>query len=361
MKWAVLLLALMLGAPSYARKKPDPGPLFSSRADYGAFVKSIASNIQMDPVELEKIFSDVHLKPQIVRAISLPAEAKPWDQYRPLFVNDRRILGGARFWDEHAAALLRARERFGVSESMIIAILGVETVYGRNTGGYRVMDALTTLAVDYPPRADYFRKELEQYLQLARERGIDPLSVKGSYAGAMGIGQFMPSSYRKYGLDFDGDGHSDLWRNTDDAIGSVANYFSSFGWKTGEPVAVKVEVKGEETREFANTGWGARKSVEEWQKRGVASQVNLPPQAEAMLVRLETANGPEYWLGFQNYYVTTRYNRSLQYALAVYQLSREIESVRASAYSSRPDDTAAGSATLSAAGAVRAHSDVPEK
>jgi membrane-bound lytic murein transglycosylase B len=321
-----------------ARKKPDPGPLFSTRAEYSAFVKSLAGALQMDAAELERVFSDVRLKPQIVRAISLPAEAKPWDEYRPLFVNEKRILGGVKFWDEHAAALLRARQEFGVPESMIIAILGVETVYGRNTGGYRVMDALTTLAVDYPPRADYFRKELEQYLQLAREYDIDPLSVKGSYAGAMGIGQFMPSSYRKYGLDFDGDGHSDLWRNTEDAIGSVANYFKSFGWKTGDAVAVPVEVKGEETREFANTGWSARRTVEDWQERGVVLRESAWPQAEAMLVRLETATGPEYWLAFQNYYVVTRYNRSLQYALAVYQLSREIEAARASAYA--PDKPA---------------------
>lgn len=332
MKWVVLLLALMLSTPSHARKKPDPGPLFSSRAEYSAFVKSLAGALQMDAGELEKIFSDVRLKPQIVRAISMPAEAKPWDQYRPRFLNERRILGGVKFWDNHAAALLRAREQFGVPESMIIAILGVETVYGRNTGSYRVLDALTTLAVDYPPRADYFRKELEQYLQLAREQGIDPLSVKGSYAGAMGIGQFMPSSYRSYGLDFDGDGHNDLWRNADDAVGSVANYFKAFGWKMGEPVVVPVEVKGEETREFANTGWSARRTVEEWQKRGVVLREAVAPQSEAMLVRLETASGPEYWLGFQNYYVITRYNRSLQYALVVYQLSKEIEATRSTAY-----------------------------
>lgn len=339
MRWVVLLLALTLSAPSFARKKPDPGPLFSTRAEYGAFVKSLADALQMDAGELEKVFSDVRLKPQIVRAISLPAEAKPWDQYRPLFLNEKRILGGVKFWDQHAAALLRAREQFGVPESVIIAIIGVETLYGRNTGSYRVMDALTTLAVDYPPRADYFRRELEQYLQLAQEYRIDPLSVKGSYAGAMGIGQFMPSSYRKYGLDFDGDGHSDLWRNPDDAIGSVANYFKSFGWKTGEPVAVPVEVKGEETREFANTGWSARRTVADWQQRGVvlrdtASSQAISPGAEAMLIRLETTAGPEYWLGFQNYYVITRYNRSLQYALAVYQLSQEVARARAPAYAS---------------------------
>jgi membrane-bound lytic murein transglycosylase B len=332
MKWMWLLAALLACAPSYARKAPDPGPLFSTRPEYGAFVKSVAEDIQADPAELAKVFADVHLKPQIIRAISLPAEAKSWDQYRPLFVNEQRILGGVTFWDDHEAALLRAHERFGVPESIIVAILGVETLYGKNTGNFRVMDALTTLAVDYPARSDFFRTELEQYLMLARDYGIDPLSVKGSYAGAMGIGQFMPSSYRKFGLDFDGDGHSDLWRNTEDAIGSVGNYFQSYGWQAGEPVAVSVEVKGEETREAANTGWGARHSVEEWEKRGVVLHGSAWPLTEAMLIRLDTTSGPEYWLGFQNFYVITRYNRSLQYAMAVYQLAGEIESARRSAY-----------------------------
>lgn len=331
MRWVVLLLAFAVSAPGLARRKPDPGPSFATRPEYAAFVDSLATSLALDRAELDKVFSAVRLKPQIVRAISLPAEARPWDQYRPLFVNDTRILGGVKFWDAHGGTLLRAREQFGVPESVIIAILGVETVYGRNTGAYRVLDALTTLAVDYPPRADYFRRELEQYVLLARDQGLDPLSVKGSYAGAMGIGQFMPSSYRKYGVDFDGDGRSDLWRSTEDAIGSVANYFQAFGWKRGEPVAVRVEVKGEETREFANTGWSARRPVREWQARGVQLAEAVPPDAEAMLVRLETAAGPEYWLGFQNYYVITRYNRSLQYALAVFELSREIEAVRRSA------------------------------
>ncbi|MEK6662269.1 MAG: lytic murein transglycosylase B [Pseudomonadota bacterium] len=336
MRWlCIVILAMLVGTPVYARKKAPPDPLFSTHAAYQPFLKSLAESTQQDLAALEKIFSDVRLKPQIIRAMSRPAEAKPWDQYRPLFVNGKRVLGGVTFWDDHAAALLRARKQFDVPESMIAAIIGVETVYGRNTGSYRVLDALTTLAVEYPPRSDYFRRELEQYLILAQEQAIDPLSVKGSYAGAMGIGQFMPSSYRKYGIDFDGDGHPDLWENTADAIGSVANYFKSFGWKTGEPVVAPVEVKGEETREFANTGWSARKSVEEWQRRGVVLQDSQWPQTEAMLVRLDTASGPQFWLGFNNYYVITRYNRSLLYALAVWQLSQEIEAARRSAYAEK--------------------------
>lgn len=328
MKRWILLAFVLLATSAVARRGPDPGPLFAERPGYEAFVAALAERVGADATELDRLFRQVRLKPQIVRAISVPAEARPWDQYRPLFVNERRILGGVRFWQTHAETLARARAAYGVPESVITAILGVETVYGANTGSYRVLDALTTLAVDYPPRADYFRRELEEFLLLAREQGLDALGVKGSYAGAMGIGQFMPSSYRRFGIDFDGDGHRDLWRNATDAIGSVANYFKAWGWQTGAPVAVRVTVEGEQTREFANTGWSARRSVAEWRSRGVAAPADVEDSAEAMLVRLDTTGGPEFWLAFQNYYVITRYNRSFQYALAVHQLAEEIAAAR---------------------------------
>ncbi len=176
----------------------------------------------------------------------------------------------------------------------------------------------------YPPRADFFRRELEQFLLLAREQGVDALAVKGSYAGAMGMGQFMPSSWRSYGIDFDGDGHADPWRNPADAIGSVAHYLSAFGWQADAPVAVRVDVPREDTRERANTGWATRRPVAAWRELGVAVPAGIPDESEAMLVRLDTAAGPEFWLAFQNYYVITRYNRSFQYALAVHQLAQEI-------------------------------------
>lgn len=331
----VLLWALLLAVslPVAARRAPDPGPSFATQPGYAAFVRELANTLALDVQELDRLFRQVHLKPQIVRAISLPAEARPWDQYRPLFLNETRIQGGVAFWETHAETLARARQTYGVPESVIVAILGVETQYGRNTGGWRVLDALTTLAVAYPPRADYFRRELGEFLLLAREQGFDALAVKGSYAGAMGLGQFMPSSCRQYGVDFDGDGQADLWRNPVDAIGSVARYLQAFGWQPGGPVAVPVAVAGEETRELANTGWSARRSVAEWRRRGVTPGEAVPEEAEAMLVRLDTTAGPEFWLAFQNYYVITRYNRSFQYALAVHQLATAIAAARATACS----------------------------
>jgi membrane-bound lytic murein transglycosylase B len=327
------LLLLSFSLVADGRGGVEAGEPFAARPQYAPFIQSLAAETSLAPEDLDRLFRQVILRPQIVRAISLPAEAKPWDQYRPLFVNERRISGGLAFWDAHAEALTRARQTYGVPEAVIVAIIGVETHYGRHTGGYRVLDALTTLAVDYPPRADYFRRELVEFLLLAREQGLDTLAVKGSYAGAMGIGQFMPSSCRKYGVDFDGDGHADLWRNPIDAIGAVAHYLHAFGWQSGAPVAYPVEVAGEATRELANTGWSARRPLSEWRARGVSLKESLPETLEAMLIRLDTTQGPEFWLAFQNYYVITRYNRSFQYALAVHQLAQALATARATACS----------------------------
>ena len=327
----LLLLALSLAVD--ARRGVEAGEPFAARPQYASFLQSLAAETSLALEDLDRVFRQVIIRPQIVRAISMPAEAKPWDQYRPLFVNQRHISGGLAFWDLHAEALRRAWQTYGVPEAVIVAILGVETHYGRHTGGYRVLDALTTLAVDYPPRADYFRRELVEFLLLAREQGLNTLAVKGSYAGAMGIGQFMPSSCRKYGVDFDGDGQADLWRNPIDAIGAVANYLHAFGWQPGAPIAYPVQVAGEATRELANTGWSARRPLREWRSRGVTIGEHVPEELEAMLIRLDTTQGPEFWLAFQNYYVITRYNRSFQYALAVHQLAQALTSARLTACS----------------------------
>ncbi|MEO1765873.1 lytic murein transglycosylase B [Thiobacter aerophilum] len=336
MRALFVMLLLAVSLPVAARRGPDPGPLFAAQPGYERFVQGLADTLSLDRQQLDHLFRQVHIKPQILRAISLPAEARPWDQYRPLFFNEARIQGGVAFWEGHADALARARETYGVPEAVIVAILGVETQYGRNMGGWRVLDALTTLAVAYPPRADYFRRELTEFLLFTREQGVDALTVKGSYAGAMGLGQFMPSSCRKYGVDFDGDGHADLWRNPVDAIGSVAHYLQAFGWQPGGRVVVPVEVAGEATRELANTGWSTRKTVAEWRRLGVNQATPLPEDEQAMLVRLDTTSGPEFWLAFQNYYVITRYNRSFQYALAVYQLASAIAASRFTACGADP-------------------------
>lgn len=300
------------------------------------FIEEMVARHQFDRTALTQWLAQTCLKQSILNAMTRPAEAKPWSEYRPLFVEPKRIARGVQFWSAHEAQLSRAEAQYGVPASMIVAIIGVETFYGRNTGSYRVMDALATLAFGYPPRAAYFRQELEQYLLLAREANFEPLSVKGSYAGAMGISQFMPSSYRLFGIDFDGDGHRDLWDNPDDAIGSVANYFRAKGWQSGAPVATAATAVAGPGKGLANRGWGYRMPLKDWARVGVAANDASHAEAEAMLLELAGSNGPEYWLAFKNFYVITRYNHSFQYAMAVWQLSRALEAARAASAAPRP-------------------------
>jgi len=204
------------------------------RAEVAAFIEDMVRKHGFERAALQRVFSQVQWRPEIVRAMSAPATARPWHEFRSRYIDATRIAGGVKFWEENAAALLRAGREYGVPEEIIVATIGIETFYGRNTGTVKVIDALATLAFEFPARAELFRGELEEYLLLAREAGFDSLSVRGSYAGAMGIPQFLPSSYRKYALDFDGDGRRNLWGDPTDAIGSVANYYRTFGWLTGE-------------------------------------------------------------------------------------------------------------------------------
>ena len=289
------------------------------------FVNDMMVKYDFDRASLNAILSQARVQESIVTAISRPAEGKPWEQYHPLFVNLGRINGGVRFWHAHDDALTRARQEYGVPESIIAAIIGVETTYGKNIGSYRVLDALTTLAFSYPPRAEYFRGELEQFLLLARDESLEPLSIRGSYAGAMGIGQFMPSSYRRYAVDFDHDGRRDVGRDITDAIGSIANYFKMHGWQTGQPVVVRAQVVGEQYQALLNEGIEPRRSLSQLKALGVTPQQEITGDSLAALFKLDTKNGPEYWLGFKNFYVITRYNRSINYAMSVYQLSSGIE------------------------------------
>ena len=293
-----------------------------------AFIEDMVQRHQFNPDALTRLFREVRLKQSILSAMDRPTEAKPWRDYRPLFVEPQRIAGGVRFWTEHEAVLIRAEAKYGVPAAVIVAIIGVETFYGRNTGSFRVMDALATLAFAYPKRAAYFRSELEQFLLLAREGGFDPLTIKGSYAGAMGISQFMPSSYRQYGVDFDGDGQRDLWRNAQDAIGSVARYLQGYGWQPGAPVVAPTRSVAESGKSLANRGWNYRIPIKHWAMAGVSTQA-AQTESEAMLFMLAGAEGQEYWLGYQNFYVITRYNRSYHYAMAVWQLSQALQATRA--------------------------------
>ena len=279
--------------------------------------------------QLVSLFAEAERKQAILDAIARPAEkVKPWKDYRPIFITDSRVARGVDFWREHRATLERAEQEYGVPAQVIVAIIGVETFYGGNTGSYRVLDALSTLAFDYPPRAPFFRKELREFLMLAREEQVDPLSLKGSYAGAMGLPQFMPSSFRAYAVDFDGDGHINIWSNPTDAIGSVASYFKRHGWQAGEPVASRASVSGEQVEQGLTPGLDPVKNLGELRALGWSSGAALSDELPVTAFRLEGAAGDEYWLGLPNFFVITRYNRSLMYAMAVNQLAELLVDAR---------------------------------
>ncbi|MDG2494049.1 MAG: lytic murein transglycosylase B [Luminiphilus sp.] len=270
-------------------------------------------------------------KQSILDAISRPAEkTKPWYDYRKIFLTDKRALEGVAFAQQNAETLAKVSDQTGVPASVITAIIGVETFYGRITGSYRVIDALATLAFDYPKRSPFFTRELQNFLVLAYETGKDPLALKGSYAGAMGYGQFMPSSYRAYAVDYDGDGVADIWTNADDAIASVANYFLRHGWQPGAPVIVPANYDGDSSEIFAG-GLKPEKTVGELAEEGFAPRSATDISLVATPLRLEGSEGYEYWLCLENFYVITRYNHSAMYALSVWQLSLEIESLAAGA------------------------------
>lgn len=293
------------------------------------FVGEMSRDYGFASEQLTDVFREVQRKQSILDAISRPAErVKPWKEYRPMFLTDARLARGVDFWRQHEAALARAEREYGVPAQIIVAIIGVETFYGRNTGNFRVIDALSTLAFDYPPRADFFRKELREFLLLSREEQVDPLSLKGSYAGAMGLPQFMPSSFRAYAVDFDGNGHINIWTDPDDAIGSVASYFKRHGWVSGEPVVSRATVRGEQVDEGLTQGLEPVKTVGELRALGWASHDALRDDLPVTAFRLEGDQGAEYWLGLQNFYAITRYNRSVMYAMAVYQFSEMLVQAR---------------------------------
>lgn len=294
------------------------------RPEVESFIDEMAVKHGFERGALRALFRRLEPRPAVIRAMSTPGTARPWHEFRALYIEERRIAGGVEFWRRNASALSRAAREFGVPEEIIVATIGVETVYGRNTGRFKVLEALAMLAFDYPPRAALFRAELEEFLLLARETGFDARGIRGSYAGAMGIPQFLPSSYRKYAVDFDGDGRADLWNSAADAIGSVANYYRAYGWRSGAPVIVPARAEGDAIEAVLAQGIKPHSSIAELKARGVQPLSEADESSLATLVRVEAETGPEYWLGLQNFYVITRYNRSVNYALAVYGLAREL-------------------------------------
>jgi peptidoglycan lytic transglycosylase B len=289
-----------------------------------AFIEEMSAKHGFDRERLEEAFGATRPRPEIVELMERAAVPKPWEDYRALFVTPQKIDVGVRFWRDHRAALQLARERYGVPEEIVTAVIGIETHYGAHTGRYKVLEALATLAFDYPRRASEFRVELEHFLLLSREEALPLGSPMGSYAGAMGIAQFMPGSYRRYGIDFDGDGKRDLFDDPADAIGSVANYLTAHGWQRDGPVASPATVIAPGTETFRAANLSTRHRLEELQGMGVTTAVPYAEAERAIPLTLMQRAGPQYWLGFDNFYVITRYNQSVYYAMAVFQLSQEI-------------------------------------
>ena len=300
------------------------------------FVRTTSAKYDVDAAYVASVMAKAQMRESIVNAMSRPAEAKPWKDYRPIFITQQRITAGKAFLAKHRVALAKVEAQYGVPAEVIVAIIGVETSYGGNTGSYPVVDALYTLAFAYPRtnqpgkierenmREQFFRDELAQLFALGRETGFDITTLKGSYAGAMGWGQFMPSSYRDYAVDGSGDGKVDLFNNLDDVFASVANYFvKKGGWVRGGPVAARA-VRAKGAAAFEPEGLEPRYSLDQLAARGYQTKAPVPGAGTATLLNLEGVNGPEHWLGYQNFYAITRYNISKHYAMAVYQLSEAI-------------------------------------
>jgi len=293
--------------------------------DLQQFIDKMVTEHGFNEAELEQVFAEVEVKDSILKAISRPAEkSKPWYEYRDIFLTGSRIAGGVEFWQQHKEALAEAEQQYGVPAEIIVAILGVETRYGGNVGGYRVIDALSTLAFRYPPRSPFFTSELENFLILTREEQMSQLEPVGSYAGAMGLGQFMPSSYRAYAVDFDDDGHRDIWTNPTDAIGSIANYLALHGWVPGESIVHRTELDKPLPDGINGTDLKPAYSREQLAAAGF-SLAQLPAGDDPLsVIALTQPDGEEYWLGRQNFYAITRYNHSRMYAMAVVQLAEAI-------------------------------------
>ncbi|WP_461519907.1 lytic murein transglycosylase B [Porticoccus sp.] len=289
-----------------------------------AFADRMVSEHGFDRAEVNALLAAAEKKQSIIDAMQRPAEkVKPWKDYRKIFITEKRIDEGVDFWRNNREALKQASEQFQVAPEVIVAIIGVETFYGRIKGSFRVIDALATLSFDYPPRSAFFTRQLEEFLLLAREQRHDPLTLTGSYAGAMGYGQFIPSSYRSFAVDFDGDGFADIWDNSTDAIGSVANYFAKHGWAMGEPVVSRAKTSNDFDRQLLNQ-MKLEKTVAELSALGFTPLESVPMGGKGMPVQLEADEGMQYWLGLNNFYVITRYNHSNMYAMAVHQLSQLI-------------------------------------
>jgi membrane-bound lytic murein transglycosylase B len=309
---AALLVLLVEPAAAIDVKRPEVKEFIAHMSKAYGFKKGA----------LRKLLKSAASQPAIIDAMSKPAEkAKLWYEYRPIFLNERRIREGTEFWVAHRQALDQASIKSGVAPEYLAAILGVETYYGRLTGTYRVLDALVTLSFDYPPREKFFRDELEQYLLLTRDAHLDPKTLKGSYAGAMGAPQFMPSNYRRYAVDADANGRIDLWNDWPDVCASVGNYLKEHGWNTGEPVLEEATVPPEKAGDLDGRKLALSETIASLEAKGVSFDTSLPPEAPAILIAADESDGVHWRVGYNNFFVITRYNHSPLYAMAVYELA----------------------------------------
>jgi membrane-bound lytic murein transglycosylase B len=320
-----VLLASVTAQPALASKH-HKGPRFDlKRPEIVSFVNEVASRDLLKRRAVLALLAKAEPQPKIVDLMTRPAEkVTPWWEYHDHFLTPERIELGVEFWAEHRQTLERVSAERGIPPEYLIAIIGIETRYGRATGKFRVLDALATLAFDYPPRSDYFRSELEQFLLLASEDKLNPLTTTGSYAGAMGAPQFMPSTYRRYAIDGNTDHKRDLWRDWDDIIASVANYLQEHGWQSGGPVLAEAHLAPDPSFQIDPSKVDLNETVDSLNAKGVKIDLALPGDTPAVLISAEQQDGPAYRVGFKNFYVITRYNASARYAMSVYDLAQAI-------------------------------------
>jgi membrane-bound lytic murein transglycosylase B len=305
---------------------PAPAARFDlRRPEIVAFVEEVVKQDGLNRREVRHLLKEAQPQPKIIEIMNRPIEkVAPWWEYREHFVTAERISDGVQFWNEHREALERVCTEYQVAPEYLVAILGIETKYGRSTGRYRVLDVLTTLAFDYPPRHSYFSSELEQFLLLVKENKLDPLTTTGSYAGAMGVPQFMPSVYRRYAVDANTDKRRDLWGDWDDILASVANYLHEHGWTPGAPVLAEVRLDPDPAFQIEPHNLELNETIDSLSAHGVRVEADLPADTPVVLLSAEQRDGPAYRVGFHNFYVITRYNASARYAMAVYDLAQAV-------------------------------------
>jgi membrane-bound lytic murein transglycosylase B len=327
-RWLALAL-LALAAPAAAIE-------IEQYPELDGFIESMVTRHKFERATLTRWFKEAEFRQDIIAAMERPREAKPWHEYRAIFINEERVRLGLRYWQQHEDTLARAEQKYGVPPEIVIAILGVETSYGKHKGQFSAFEALLTLTFGYPRRSAFFKRELEELLLLARELKVDPRTIDGSYAGALGIPQFMPSSYRQYAVDFDKNGRRELGTSHDDTIGSVANFLGRHGWRHGQPVAEAARADGTLHAWLGDLGTRPSVPVRQWASYGIFPQrephvsavIANDDERLAALIVLEGENGPVYHLGYENFYVITRYNRSKNYAMAVVELGRTMRTKR---------------------------------